>query len=693
MKETTDSDALSIEVQEVMRNLVSAIRGVKIYPPNNPVYAQAIKKSYQTLNQFLEQESEYRAGVQKGWFTFQRTPIGKDAQLNKAIAQDLFAKGIRELVFLSGVTETELLELYRALALPTEELAMKGGLSSVLWEKGAGHIKVTEAGLDEVITSKADGGWEEKTPVKTPEGGRAVSAEKIQDALSGRTLVLGSLMNDPSGFGVAMVELAKETRGSHEGVEDRLFTLYQEAGRKIQEGNAEERDAMFDGLAKSVLAMDQPYRDGMIAGKLYGELDAEIAGSEETAGDQHYPTALHEIQTGRFSGSWTVQQVSTLLKRTSAKKAGPSAPPPSPSQLEAVPIPPDLAGIAKELAVYSPEEMTALKAIGEAGMESDIIQASVRTLIYLLPLVKRPRDTGSAEKELALFSAVVRQLEDLLGYLLKKKDYEFATRIIKALQMPVEPAFKSRVAEALRKAAPRAVISQAIAELRKLPGNSPEYQSVYAYVSTMDRAATEVLLELLAGENDQEARTFLTELVKDLGKNQLALLGERLSDGRGFFVRNIIAILGESKTDQALTILRKAADHVNVQVRLEVIKGLLTIGGKKVAGVLAKFLRDTETEVQKAAILAFGELSGIGAEESTPLAAFLEGRPLRKKEQELTLDAIATLGKIGGRDAALVLQGYLRIRWWKSKKLQTELRDAAMRAIADIERRTGHAGR
>ena len=37
-------------------------------------------------------------------------------------------------------------------------------------------------------------------------------------------------------------------------VEDRLFTLYQQAGLKISKDHAQESDALFEGLARSVLA-------------------------------------------------------------------------------------------------------------------------------------------------------------------------------------------------------------------------------------------------------------------------------------------------------------------------------------------------------------------------------------------------------------------------------------------------------
>ena len=94
-EETKQPEALSNEVQDVMRSLITAIRAVKLYPPNNPVYSQSVHKSHEALARFLETGQEYHLGVQKPFFTYQHTPIGKDAQLNRAIAQDLFTKGNR----------------------------------------------------------------------------------------------------------------------------------------------------------------------------------------------------------------------------------------------------------------------------------------------------------------------------------------------------------------------------------------------------------------------------------------------------------------------------------------------------------------------------------------------------------------------------------------------------------------------
>jgi HEAT repeat protein len=387
-----------------------------------------------------------------------------------------------------------------------------------------------------------------------------------------------------------------------------------------------------------------------------------------------------------------MKHVAALLKKSSTKKIAPPSPPPSPADLEVVPISQDTIQIARDLAEYTPEEMEAIKIMSEAGMETDIIEASLRTLIFLLSLVKNPRRSASEEKEISLFSGVVHQLEDMLGYLLTKKDYDLAALIIRAFHMPVDPAFKPLMTEAVKKTASKPVIAATIADMRNYPKGSAEYLSAYSYLSALEREAAEILLELLAEEKDRSARIFLLDLVKDLGKNYITLLGERLSDDRWYFVRNIVSILGESQTDQALAYLLKVMNHKDVRIRQEVVKGLITIGGKKAAGLLVKFLKDRNADIQMMAVRGLAEFKGIDAEEVKSLVAFLKDRSLSKKEQALTLEAIKTLGVIGGSDEREFLNGYTRIRWWRSRKLQRELRAEALGAMVKIKRRQNDGG-
>jgi HEAT repeat protein len=687
------TDLLSPEIHEVLRNFVSAVRAVKLYPANNPIYSQSVKKSFESLAQILTYEPEYHIGVQKTFFTYERIPVGKDAQINRTITQDLFVKGIREIAFISGITEQELMDLYQTLALPSEEMAMRSGISSILWEKGSTHIKVTEAGLDEVITTKTDTGLDTDTVSGAKADGDKAARDRNETTAHTRTLVLGDLLTDPEGYGTAMVELARNTVGENETVEDRLFSLYREAGKKIEEGPEEEREALFEGLAKSVLSLDAPLRNSMIAGNLYAELDADTVAEQGPDVLDELPGELHEIVTGRYSREWNIKQVATLIKRSSKKKAALPRPPVKPEDMLVVPIRPDLDAVAQKLVEYTAQEMEDLRTISESGMESDIIEAAVRTLIFLMTLVKDQTLRKSLDNEVRLFSGVVHQLEEMLAYLLKKKEYDLASIIIHALHMPVAAEFKPRLAEAIRKTASQTIISSMITELRSAAKGSSEYQAAYAYLSMMEREATEVMLELLAEEQDRKVRLFLVELLRTLGKNHVGLIAEQLNDGRWYVVRNTVRILSESKSEQAVSFLHKVSEHKNLQVRQEVARGLIMIGGKKASTLLSRYLKDKNTDMQLVAIRGLAEISGAGATEARELVNFLQDRRLTKKDNELTIDAITVIGKLGDQESTEFLKRYTKLRWWKSRKLQTGLRTAALAATEEIQRRKGHADR
>jgi hypothetical protein len=75
--------------------------------------------------------------------------------------------------------------------------------------------------------------------------------------------------------------------------------------------------------------------------------------------------------------------------------------------------------------------------------------------------VERARDTILShlktlppEKELDHFSSLVQQLEDMLTYLLKTKDYALATIIVRSYHLPVDEAFRPRLVEAVKKLPP-----------------------------------------------------------------------------------------------------------------------------------------------------------------------------------------------------------------------------------------------
>jgi len=353
----------------------------------------------------------------------------------------------------------------------------------------------------------------------------------------------------------------------------------------------------------------------------------------------------------------------------------------------------DIDAMSRKLSEFTPSEMDSLRSMSNLGAETDITHSSVRLLIALLQLLEAPHAPLLDDKTLNLFSRIVDQLENYLPLLVNRRDYLPASQVLSALRRPMAPGFSPRISAAMKKAADRSMIARLVDELRMFAGDSPEYQVVYSYLSMIEGEVTPILLELLATEEDRSVRTLLSRILKDLGKNQIALIGERLSDERWYFVRNIVAILGESKNEEVVSYLEKVARHKNFQIRHEVVKALVAIEGRKSADLMATFLHDDDIDIRFMAIRGMGAQAKAGEGGERALIHYLRGVRETEANTELKKEAIESLGRIGGTEASRFLAGYLKRRWWKSRKPQEEVRAAAEQAIREIERRRNGEGR
>lgn len=687
-REHTD-ETVPAEVQEIVRDILSAVRAVKLYPSNNPVYSQAVAKSYKNLERFLQGARELRIGVQKAAFIYGHAPLNKDSRLSAATAGDLFSRGIREMAFIRGVAVDELLAFYTIIALPMEECRQRGGVKTLLWDRGASHIVIKEADLEGI--HEGTQGYDDKTGGIVRDGERTEYLDRhLKDKeidIHGKKVMLTDLTRDPASFGNLAAQLACQSGETKEEQEKYLLDVYREVGRQVLQKSYEQRKPLFQALASSIFSIDAGVRDRLISRRLYPELDRQSLRERLSETKDQVPHSLHEITSARFSQSWTVPQVSALLEKVSSAASAAAAGPHTRGKL-----PDDLPSIARELSEYTPEEMEALKRLSESGQEEEMLTATVATLIQLLPATQHPLSSMSSESALTTFSKIVSLLEDMLFLLLDRNDYRMAATVLLSFRMQVAPEFRQRFTAAIKKAGDKKRIHGLVRALRTIPKDSADYQAIVSYISLLDREATPVLLEMLAEEDDRVVRKLLLQILKDLGKNQIAFMGEHLSDERWYFVRNIVSILGESRKEEAVAYLSTVAGHKNFQIRQEVVRALTMIGGKKAVDLLLRFLKDRDVDIRFMAIRGLCDPASSGAKAEQALMECLKKGSARLRGPELKYEAVETLGKIGSRDVLPFLAKFTRVRWWKARKPQEELRAVAQKAIREIERRHGNAG-
>ena len=524
-EEDHEARATLPDKEDVLRAVASALRAARLYLPNNPVYAQSIKRSFEILGRYLADNPEWGLGIDKTSLIREPATIDNDYNLHRNMRRALSTKGIREVTFLPGLAEQELLSFY-ALIAGDDEDGDQSRINVLISANNFRHITI-------------------------------------------KTNVRSGVQLDNDGSCSSIPSSTCDLREGHEG--------------------SKRMDAAFA-------------RDSAI-------LPPVVSNSQK----------IDELPADSFQKDFFTSKVHALI-----------------------------------------------------------------SLLSIIPDIPPSEDPG---KKLLRFSGVVQELEEALKELIDCKDYDLIASVLRSFRTSVPPTFKPRLADALRRADEKGFITRLLQGACSSAGEPTVYQAVRSCLCLLDREATPALLEMLAIEEDRPMRRLLVRLLRDLGKNQIAALGERLSDERWYFVRNIVTILGECKKEEAVAFLEKIADHKNFQIRQEVVRALTSLGGERAAELLIRFMKDKDIDIRFMAIRGMGSLAAHRERAEQALIAFLRLGWLKRLNDELRLEALSSLGRIGGTKAVRFLEKYTLRRWWVSRKTGEADSAAARNAIGEIENR------
>lgn len=134
-----------------------------------------------------------------------------------------------------------------------------------------------------------------------------------------------------------------------------------------------------------------------------------------------------------------------------------------------------------------------------------------------------------------------------------------------------------------------------------------DLSSVESYLSLLGWESLNNLLWMLGELSHYPARKMVCDLLVKKGFEKIDILGGAVYDSRWFVARNVVWVLGEMKTLQAIPFLTKAAKHSEPRVKTEVIKALGKLGGDKAAGVLQTMLRDESEKIRMQAARELGQ--------------------------------------------------------------------------------------
>jgi HEAT repeat protein len=129
-------------------------------------------------------------------------------------------------------------------------------------------------------------------------------------------------------------------------------------------------------------------------------------------------------------------------------------------------------------------------------------------------------------------------------------------------------------------------------------------------LAPFDDLGVEILLDLLAEEEDRARRARLLGVARRAVRDRVGGVTARLSDPRWYVVRNAVILLGASGRPEVLGSIEGAVRHPTPAVRSEVPTALAAAGGVEAVPALERLAGEGDPEVRRHAVSALGTLVG-----------------------------------------------------------------------------------
>lgn len=174
-------------IEELMRTMVKAVRAQQLYLPNNPMHRSAIDALRSSFASVWKETDELRLAVAETALTWLGSPVLSEAAKSSDNLAWLFYKdGIREIVFLKGIEETDIVAFLEIVGRARKATVDDDDLVTMLWEADLSTVKYRYVDLlmgvgavgDEVLP----GAGSVSGPTASPDDVRAGTETAVAEA-------------------------------------------------------------------------------------------------------------------------------------------------------------------------------------------------------------------------------------------------------------------------------------------------------------------------------------------------------------------------------------------------------------------------------------------------------------------------------------------------------------------------------
>ncbi len=688
-------------VERFVKRLLVALKAVRLYPPTSRIPRDSVEDAIASLREHLERSPEMRLVVTKHALEYAGSPIDPDRPAFQEFAREFYTRHIAEVRFHSGTTPDQLLAFLSVLDVPVESVESGEDVSARLWDAGVVDISVnvTTTRVIERVEEAGGDGWP-PPPERVDEaisgalGGRPAERRLLLTVLSDR--------NAMSGYLSAVAD--RPGRRAEAWVAGRMESIV----HAIEDEPVEEREAHLTDLAEALAGLPEELRARVVRDRLLPDArhDEAVAQVIRTMGVEKVCRLLavgsEEGPAGRDGLARALRNLMLITLQ---------------SQGEVTDIARDClagSGVSSEdidevIDAATPERLRGGGAVSDEG----------RSLSRVLELVDAAaRRTGEVDREvedlaqeaaesitdadvlhslLAVawlehreeeFFSLMGVIRDGMEILIERREFVVAADAVELLTaIAKDPVRATPQRESARDALSPLMVKR---RMRMIVGamhvhdrDTDEYAAARRLLAGLGGEALGPLLEVLADEPDRRTRKALVELASAVADEHVEELAEHLGDGRWYFVRNVVTILGSSRRSEAARYLERTLRYPDARVRRETIRAAAGLGGAIACEVLRAALADEDPQNVRLAARYLGSMGDAATVRALEEVARGEGRGARGTGPRV--EAIEALGLVGDRDSAEVLRKLTHGGRLLGRRRWKEIRVAARSALERLE--------
>jgi HEAT repeat protein len=698
-------------VVDIFSRLSIACKSRSLYPADHPAAREAVQVLYHVMDDSFTHIPSITVHVGKDSLVYDKWTIGQERESLRRLASRIRSLNIQEITLNAALTQPEAEALVELLVSDPEELDAEGGAETFLLVKGVQNISVVESMARRVDEEAVEerGRTAESVAV---EAGAVIEPPESELSVEARDLL--ELLQNPEDLARSLMRLSVEDGRplSWEELADSIFQFLKEASSLVQLRYPDKAQRYYRSIAEALLFLETDLRNTLLLRQLIPRIQEEPAcvnilgrfNAHEMADILSYffpaaqellPMTRSLLETIGFENRGIERAVDLLRNRLiDLGEVPPSmiasledSPAKEDAEGSSVPKLPTLEEISLTFGEYLPEEIEEIQRISEFDLAGEILKDTTPMLLDLLSQGAKLDNLGKAVEML------VQNFRDLTGSAQLGQSAAVLERVTAILenQDPAIDPFRSDLARLIEEAASGQVMHRTL-RLAYVRRNEPQaLEELKRYLSVLGQRGIMAMIEALGAEEDMSRRKYIIDILADLGRNHIQILGTYINDPRWYLVRNMVAIMARFHTPETLPYLKRTFHHLNPKVRAETIRALGLTGGYEAADILIQGLQSPDEQTRVPCIRWLGKLEETRA--VGRLVNMLEEKEAGAENPRIKKEIVAALGEIRAPETYEVLKKYRSRHKFLNRAEWQEINAAAQEALDRLVERLPHLER